>query len=530
MTSPRNETVRAPLAGCTTGAQPYVRTIRTVSPVEHLRHRHIEDRVVTSSSRLHNVAAMTGVVAMPQREPYDVYRGYTKREVARSKLRSTSQFLICSGILASLLSLMVVACTGEATSETSTDRGESVGSPEGMSSDGGQEGTAPDEIEGTAEDSPADPAPEELDVPPTDGDSWTIIAHDEAVFGGDGMQFMNDVARGGPGLVAVGGSVKEGADSAAVWTSTDGMSWERVPHDETVFGGERALINSVAAAGPGLVAVGGSGGSAAVWTSTDGMSWERVPHDETVFGGEDTQVMYDVVAGGPGVVAVGRSGDVDRASAAIWTSSDGLSWQRVQHDEDVLGGDAVQLMASAVAGSFGIVAVGRVEDLLGAGGLAAVWVSEDGLAWRRVPHDAGVFGTVGSGIRSMYSVSADEGKIVAVGSSGPTAAAWAAEDPYNWTAPPRDEVTFGGGVFVEMTAVTTGGPGFVAVGRDLNDFQAIVWTSVDGLSWERVEHDEATFGGDEGAYQMFGVTAGGPGLVAVGSNDRTQAAAVWTSP
>ena len=94
-----------------------------------------------------------------------------------------------------------------------------------------------------------------------------------------------------------------------------------------------------------------------------------------------------------------------------------------------------------------------------------------------------------------------------------------------------------------MVDVTIGGPGFVAVGRqevctDLpepdesnsvqlddargidpvtvcSDRHAVVWTSVDGLSWSRVPHDEAIFGGAD-FYRMNSVIAGGPGLVAVG--------------
>jgi hypothetical protein len=47
--------------------------------------------------------------------------------------------------------------------------------------------------------------------------------------------------------------------------------------------------------------------AAAVWTSVDGLSWSRVPHDEALFGGATLQTMESVAAGGPGVVAVGGS-------------------------------------------------------------------------------------------------------------------------------------------------------------------------------------------------------------------------------
>jgi hypothetical protein len=71
---------------------------------------------------------------------------------------------------------------------------------------------------------------------------------------------------------------------------------------------------------------------------------------------------------------------------------------------------------------------------------------------------------------------------------------------------------------------------------------AAVWTSVDGIIWTRVPHDEAVFGegvgfGSEGFQGMNSVTAGGPGLVAVGfdgldgldGSDGVDGPAVWTA-
>ncbi len=80
----------------------------------------------------------------------------------------------------------------------------------------------------------------------------------------------------------------------------------------------------------------------------------------------------------------------------------------------------------------------------------------------------------------------------------------------------------------QMASVTAGGPGLVAVGIDSNGTfrtKTLVWISPDGLRWSRVPHDEAVFG----EATMFSVTAGGPGLVAVGFG-RDRSAAVLTSP
>ncbi|MGI9624742.1 MAG: hypothetical protein ACR2PK_18060 [Acidimicrobiales bacterium] len=102
------------------------------------------------------------------------------------------------------------------------------------------------------------------------GYRWSRVpGPDERALGGDGvttaqeisLQSMNSVTAGGPGLVAVGWvmSPRQGsldgapflAPVAAVWTSVNGISWSRVPHDETVFGGDYGQsINSVTAGAP----------------------------------------------------------------------------------------------------------------------------------------------------------------------------------------------------------------------------------------------------------------------------------------
>jgi hypothetical protein len=263
-----------------------------------------------------------------------------------------------------------------------------------------------------------------------------------------------------------------------VWTSTKGSAWQRVAHDEQTFGGDgRQEMLSVTAGGPGLVVVGidEGRGAAAVWTSADGSVWQRVAHDEGTFGGDSGQWMWSVTAGGPGLVAVGH--DEGRDAAAVWTSTDGSVWQRVAHDEQTFGGGS--RMASVTTGGPGMVAVGR--DL--GHRSAAVWTSTDGSVWQRVAHDEAAFG--GDGGQWMWSV-------------------------------------------------TAGGPGLVAVGDDSGREAAVVWTSTDGSVWQRVAHDEATFGGENGQL-MWSVTVAGPGLVAVGGGDAVDdrgsagSAAVWTT-
>jgi hypothetical protein len=131
---------------------------------------------------------------------------------------------------------------------------------------------------------------------------------------------------GGPGLVAVGMDGPDDNINAAVWTSPDGITWTQVPPDESSLGGDgEQSMWGVTRGGPGLVAVGWDGsvdGDAAVWTSADGISWVRVPHDAAVFGGEGDQIMWRVTTGGLGLVGVGWDESGGDRDAAVWTTGD----------------------------------------------------------------------------------------------------------------------------------------------------------------------------------------------------------------
>jgi hypothetical protein len=360
------------------------------------------------------------------------------------------------------------------------------------------------------------------------------VPEDRSVFGGGSMRSVIAV---GPGLVAVGSSTID----APVWTSVDGITWSRVPSDEIVFAGqgEPPGMSDMTVGGPGLVAVGAGGTSrAAAWTSVDGITWNRAGHDEEIFGGVE---INSVAAGGPGLVAVGNDGMSGRRDAAAWTSVDGTTWSRVPHDEAVFGGSTHVGMADVIAGGPGLVAVGVGLPNNSNWQVAVVWTSVDGLTWSRVPHDDAVFGETDteSGQWAGYvmeSVPIGGPGLVAIGwessisDTEANAAVWTSIDGITWTRVPHDDEIFGGPGPQRMTSVTTGGPGLVAVGNsgtvDSHETDAAVWTSVDGITWTRVPHDDEIFGRAD----LNSVTDGGPGLVAVGNDGfDSEDAAVWTS-
>ncbi|HSQ36717.1 MAG TPA: hypothetical protein VLS92_02370 [Acidimicrobiia bacterium] len=369
--------------------------------------------------------------------------------------------------------------------------------------------------------------------------AWFRVLDEEGVLGGPGMEMATSIVAGGPGLVAVGADEAEGGPDAAVWVSANGYSWTRVPDNEGSLGGPGIqLINAVAAGGPGLVAVGqddpeGSlatgwvDSDAAVWVSADGYTWTRIPRDEAIFGGPKGQRMMSVTAGGPGLVAIGsdyRDGS-GWPDGAVWVSADGYAWSRVD-DESVFGGPGGQEILSVTAGGPGVVAVGSGNSYAN----AAVWVSANGYSWTRVPHDEAIFG--GPLAQEMVSVTVGGPGLVGIGGDSSDAAVWVSADGYTWTRV-DDEATLGGPGNQSGIAVAVWQEGLVLVGKDESgDGGGVVfWVSADGYTWARIPSDQSAFGAAEDV-EIGSVVGWGAGLVMFGGDLSSSDwdAAVWVSP
>jgi hypothetical protein len=329
-----------------------------------------------------------------------------------------------------------------------------------------------------------------------------------------------DVARGGPGFVAVGAFRNRGG---AVWTSQDGRKWSAVPWPDA----ERQVPTSLASRGAELVAVGVETVSAdgvdvrmAFWTSVDGLSWTRGEHDDVVLTGQ-MEFMPTVVSTSRGWFAMAYDG----SSTVLWSSDDGVAWSRAATDDRTFEGS---VLVSLAEGGPGLVGVGFEIEGGGIGRPSvAVWVSDEGGAWSRVELGEGVFEDAW-----MVSVVPGGPGLVAVGSSKPVsattdaAAVWTSEDGLTWEQVPPDEAVFGGDGDEGISAVTSTESSFVAVGGDKTG--ARVWTSPDGLTWSRVSAPEIFAGGG-----MLTVASGELGLVAIGRSQVdawTEAVTIWTSP
>lgn len=367
--------------------------------------------------------------------------------------------------------------------------------------------------------------------------SWQVI-DDPAVFGPGTAIYAVTASES---LFVAVGAASEGAPappcgpgcgpprsgSAAVWTSQNGVEWERVPHEESIFGGPggQAMWGVTAWEG-GFIAVGVDGTSsalgssedwtpqeAAVWTSPDGVSWSRVPHDETAFAGPGRQEMFDVAASGTGLVAIGfdEEGPMNGSSEdqAIWVSEDGIAWSQVF-------GFGVGWMNDIESAPSGFVGVGELSG-------SAAWTSADGLTWSLSPDSP-----LDRDGRFMVSIARQGVKHVAVSGRGDGGdiAVWRSDDGVNWAF--LSEVYSPTGIERFMpTAVAASNSGFVVAASDRIGLYseseaatAAVWTSTDGVSWTRAEGDE-----DLAAWLIWSVAASDTTIVAGGTS--ANGAVIW---
>jgi class 3 adenylate cyclase len=365
---------------------------------------------------------------------------------------------------------------------------------------------------------------------------WERVDAETAGFDGPGDQRINRLHAGGLGIVAVGQDSSRGRLDAAAWASRDGIAWSRAAPEALHQPGGQAMT-AATGGGPGIVAVGWTGSEgeldAAVWTSRDGSSWRRVPGLDRL-GGDGDQVMNRVAAGGPGLIAVGYEEAAGDRDGAIWTSADGLTWDRVESAETILGGVGNQEVRALATSDDRLVAVGY-DDVRGSRD-AAAWSSQGGRRWHRVPHVAGVFG--GPGEQLMNAVIAHGPSFVAVGwdtvHTSRDATAWTSADGTEWERVPQDEVELGGRGIQLMYGIESAGSGLVAVGRDTSGggSDAAVWFSEDGVTWTRSPGDEATLGGDR-AQEMRWVASFGNRLVGAGWDKKGglgEDAVVWWAP
>jgi len=346
-------------------------------------------------------------------------------------------------------------------------------------------------------------------------------------------------------VVAVGhatpGGPASGLDDAAVWRSDDGLQWQRIGQDSLGQDGDQRMIAITEFNGL-LVAGGWSGADAAVWTSSDGgESWTR--SDAPGLEGLGSQRIRDFVTAGSELVAVGSSGLPDQEDAAAWVSVNGLEWEPMVPSAFVAPGQQ-ELFAAREIGDR-LVAVGFTNEL---GDIdAAAWVFEVG-TWTRVPPES-LAAPVGHQVMLDVAGGVGDLPLVAVGCEDPDyrcdtdlatqsdAVVWTSEDGVTWERVPAEGGRLAGEGEQAMRALVNYRGDFVAVGSSggaLGDIDGGVWTSADGVTWRaptQASPSVTALGGpgDQGlralvVYSRHGITLFGFGVTNDGESDNAR---VW---
>jgi len=324
----------------------------------------------------------------------------------------------------------------------------------------------------------------------SDGVTWTRLAEDDPA-SNLGTVLIYGVTEGGPGIVAVGTGCEDDAEPCApyptVWTSSDGASWNRSSPDPDVFG-ETGALEDVVNTEYGLIAAGGFYTfdeetaliQPTVWLSPDGIQWERVWQGEA-YDFTSAPVITHSESGFQSLAANNEGRVVGVGSAvngrgdfvgAIWTSTDGRDWERIDKDSEMFASttDSYVAIQDVAAGPGGFVAVGS-----DGGTEVAIWHSPDGLSWARVDLTGQPFEYIGT-----------LGAVDALGTG------WVIAGP-QWYGDP------GGGTVT-------------------------LWTSPDGLNWDRVHSIDPGYALSVVTTES-GIAVGG----AIFGTDDSHAA-VWAGP
>ncbi len=316
------------------------------------------------------------------------------------------------------------------------------------------------------------------------------------------------------GLISIG-LVQPPAQPLA-FTSTDGLSWQPV---SGLSARADASSNAVATVGAKTVLVGQEHNGASAWVF-DGTSWTQAPEQDSLHVDYAAGGMNAAVGFNGQFVAGGYADDPlhDSHAAAVWRSSDGLTWQR-DDDKGVFAGGRIWAMAAM---GDTIVALGTVGDVIYGPAGAWRWTAADG--WKRAQ-------ILPDGGGAMAAVTVGPNGFIAVGKNAKDLGAevWTSTDGLVWQAV-ADQPAFHYNLQpLRMQSIVSSTDGYLVGGwrSDVAKGSGVVWRSTDGLSWSDPEW-QTTFSGG----QITGVVLTDKDAVIVGRTgypDWNQAT-VWTRP
>jgi hypothetical protein len=231
--------------------------------------------------------------------------------------------------------------------------------------------------------------------------------------------------------------------------------------------------------------------------------------------------MTVVIVTEQGVLAGGSAGpELGDRHARLWQSAEGTDWQAIPDSSGFDGAEVADILPS----DDGYVAIGRLGTGQRPTG-SIVWVSRDAETWQRVNDPA-----LEDGL-AVSLTSAPQTGLVAVGSDldEREAVAWTSADGRSWQRAPREESRLHSGEKIRMTDVVSSDGELVAVGNyvGVQFGTAASWVSPDGTHWKLGASHPALEQGE-----MLSIVRNGPGFVATGSFGAPDnyVPTIWLSP
>lgn len=389
-----------------------------------------------------------------------------------------------------------------------------------------------------------------------DGGAFERVESDAWVFGGGGLQSVQQALTLDDGRLVVAG-ITAGEPEAGrrpadleLWGSTDLTQWERALDDPGLVSAGTHTATGLVSLNGEVVVVGTeerkpsdaeveafeADSSTSPSPARHGAAWvvslENAPappaveiEELAVTGFESDVTINDVIAHGDRLIAAGMVTEDDSVSAAMWTSADGQSWERVT--SPALTEDKSNWINAVESTDDGLLAMGQSEVADG-GDRLGVWRSADGVEWTQVDlsgdelleGDAHGLTRVGD---ELIMVGTDEPR----SGRGRAAGIWrSADGGQTWTVVDTTQAPFEANDVEVLTGVTARSDGtLVAVGhaakvdewRDDNEFsyfpQPWLLESADGTTWTAVvsPYGEVRFG------DFYGVSADGDEVLAYGT-------------
>jgi len=314
--------------------------------------------------------------------------------------------------------------------------------------------------------------------------------------GAGGWQYLSDFPAGsaievtgvtahGDGFVAVGfepyqGEGFGGRRNGVVWMSAEGRRWSReVPGDlaSTSLLGVVSLGGQLYAFGEYSICpelseeecLDAPDAGIAMWSSPDGMGWQRLALPDSL----RTGILDGALTDGRQLIVHGSTGE--ELLGAVWLSPDGESWTEVR---ELAGVDPINALAAGAGRlvAFGIRYLPEEDDVEA----LAAWSEGGAFAPALLP--AGQRGVV-------QAVTWSEAGFSAVGleyeptGDGLASVALASADGVSWTAADPGQLPAGAGyqgvLAVPGGYLALGALPAAAAGRE----QLFAWSSADGLEW-----------------------------------------------